>query len=834
MRHFRSWMGLMLIFVWGSLAGQAQEKVLRGFVKDDHSDEPIPFASIGFSGSKVGRLSDSSGKFVFHFSKWPSDTLLVTYAGFEEMRIALDTARPIIELVIKLQRKRQVEGVLVKSKLGRGILLWRKIVKNKVRNDRRQFDRFGYELYNKMEIDLNNVNAEKMQKGILPPKPFKFILNNIDTLSEEKPILPIYLIETLSDYYVQQNPHKTREIVKASKSIGLKNESVTKFLGGTYQNINVYKNFIPVFDKDFVSPISDDGDLYYNYRVPDTQYIGGKRIFHLVFQPKRKGTNTFHGDAWIVDSSFAVQKMNLQVSDGSNVNFIEKLSLVQEYQLVKDSIWFLAKDKFIANIRLTGPNNLSLIGRKTTTYDKIRIKEDGPPLSMDEDFVNDKRVEIIQLSDSAMDRTSSYWNKNRHEDLSANEHNFYRMADTLLKMPAFEKYSEWLKFIGTGYRLVGNYEIGPWMNWISGNIYEGLRLRFDLGTNYRFNKNVYLSSYLAYGTKDQKVKGKLEALFMLGKDPRSSIRLLYKKDMDYGQTYFDEIGYDNLFALTSRKTAVPIKLIRIEQQKVEYFKEWRTGLSLTTSLHRKIYDPIQNLPLKNDFSVADNAGNFNDFQFNIKLRFAYLERFLQDDFFRTSLGSDYPVTELYFSKGVKGIFNSGYSYSKLTFSISDYLKVPPLGNIYYNFYAGRVNGRLPYMLLNIAPGNEIYYYNKYAFNLMNRFEYIFDRYTGLNIEHNIGSGIFRILPQKKYLKLRQFWNAKMMWGSINAENSALNIQQDFPFTSLNGKTYLELGTGIDNILRFFRVDLVWRVAPQPLPVEGYKRFGVFGSFRFSF
>ena len=195
-----------------------------------------------------------------------------------------------------------------------------------------------------MEIDLNNVNAEKMRKGILPPKPFKFILNNIDTISEEKPILPIYLIETISDYYVQQEPHRTKEIVKASKSVGLKNESISKFLGGTYQNINVYKNFISVFDKDFVSPISDDGDLYYTYKVPDTQYIAGKRFFHFVFEPKRKGSNTFFGDAWIADSSFAVQKMNLQVSDASNINFIEKLSLVQEYQLIKDSICFLSKD----------------------------------------------------------------------------------------------------------------------------------------------------------------------------------------------------------------------------------------------------------------------------------------------------------------------------------------------------------------------------------------------------------------------------------------------------------------------------------------------------------
>ena len=812
----------------------AQGKLLKGLVRDDHADEPVPFATISFSGTRIAKLGDSAGKFVFNLSKWPSDTLLITYAGFEEYKIPIDTSQAIIELIVRMQRQRKVEGVVVRSKLNRGLILWRKIVKNKALHDRRRFKSFGYELYNKMEIDLNNVNAEKMQKGFLPPKPFKFILNNVDTISEEKPILPIYLIETLSDYHVQQDPHKTREVIKASKSVGLKNESISKFLGGTYQNINVYKNFIPVFDKDFVSPISDDGDLYYTYKVPDTQYVGGKRFFHLVFEPKRKGSNTFFGDAWIADSSYAVQKMNLQVSASSNINFIEKLSLVQEYQLIRDSIWFLAKDKFVANIRLTGKNALSFIGRKTTTYSNISLNEDPPPSGITSDVLADKRAEVIIVADSALERTEQFWKGNRHELLNKNENNFYRMADTLLKMPEFDQYSEWLKFIGTGYRLTGNYEIGPWMNWISGNVHEGLRFRFDLGTNYRFNRNVYLSSFLAYGTRDKQWKGKLEALFMLGKDPRSSIRVLFKKDMDYGQTYYDEIAYDNLFALTSRKADVPIKLIRIEQQKLEYFKEWRSGLSITTNLHRKLYDPIRNLPFKTDYSSADDAGNFNDFQVNAKIRFAYLERFLQDDFFRTSLGSDYPVTELYLTKGLKGILNSGYSYTKITFSMSDYLKIPPLGNLYYNFYAGRVDGRLPYMLLNIAPGNEIYYYNKYAFNLMNRFEYIFDRYSGMNIEHNIGSGIFRILPQNKLFKFRQFWNIKMLWGSLSEENSALNLKGNFPFTSLNGKTYMEVGTGVDNILRFFRVDLVWRLAPQPLPSEGYKRFGVFGSFRFSF
>jgi hypothetical protein len=181
------------------------------------------------------------------------------------------------------------------------------------------------------------------------------------------------------------------------------------------------------------------------------------------------------------------------------------------------------------------------------------------------------------------------------------------------------------------------------------------------------------------------------------------------------------------------------------------------------------------------------------------------------------------VIELQYTKGLKGVLNSNYNYSKLTFSISDYLKIPPAGNIYYNTYAGKINGTLPYMLLSMAPGNEIYYYNKYAFNTMNRFEYLFDQYAGLNVEHIIGSGLFRFLPQNKKLKFRQFWNAKLLWGGLSPANRLLNINQFPGFTTLDKKTFMEIGTGVDNIFRFFRIDFTWRVFPRPLPTEQYKR-----------
>jgi len=146
-------------------------------------------------------------------------------------------------------------------------------------------------------------------------------------------------------------------------------------------------------------------------------------------------------------------------------------------------------------------------------------------------------------------------------------------------------------------------------------------------------------------------------------------------------------------------------------------------------------------------------------------------------------------------------------------------------------YGGKTYGTLPYTLLDIAPGNELYYYNSYAFNMMNRWEFIHDKYAGVNIEHNIGNGIFRLFPK---LRFRQFWTGKALWGGLSSANKALNFKQGHSFQTLEGKTYLELGTGIDNIFHLFRIDFVWRVLPDSFNRVNDKDFGVFGSFKVAF
>ncbi len=819
----------LFLIGWGLLAplfSVAQTKWISGQILDIHSEEPVAFASVSFPGTTIGQLTDSSGQFSFRLSTWPGDSLLVTCVGYQPYRMAIPRDKDSLLLNITLERGTYNEGVRVKAKVNRGLFVWKKIVQNKPRNDRYRFDNFSYELYNKLELDIKNVNFKRITRF----KPFRpvgeLIKDNIDS-SEGVKYLPTYLTEALSDYYYQKKPLKRREVIKAANTNGIKNESIIQFLGGMDQNVNVYNNFIAVFDKQFVSPASDNGDLYYDYRITDTVLLNDQRFYRLVFSPRRVGTNTFEGECMVHVGSFAIQRMSLRLGKEANVNFLDNLSLIQEFRLINDSTWFLWKDKFVADISPIGKGSPGLIGRKTSTYRNVVVND----TSVVNALARNRILEEVITLDGAADKDKEFWSGARHEQLSRNEAAIIRMIDTLTQAPVFQKLTRRINFIATGYMNLGNVQIGPWFNWMTANSWEGFRMRFDLGSNKKFDKHWWWHFYLAYGFGDRKLKGKGELFYLPQKHPRRYWYASYTNDLDFGQNYYGEVTADNVFALAIRKPDIPIKFIKVNEKRFEFFNEHRSGLSELFAITHKGFTPLRNIPIKDSFPTLSGRSALTSFEVSLRLRFAYLEKFLENTFFRSSLGSPYPIGEFYISRGISGVFRSSYNYTKLSGSISDFIRIPPLGSINFQVYGGRTFGTIPYVLLDIAPGNELYYYNKYAFNMMNRYEFIHDKYLGINFEHNVGNGIFRFIPK---LKFRQFWTVKTLWGSLSDGNKAFNFKQGHSFQTLDGKTYMELGTGVDNILKVFRVDLIWRVLPSQLPDGNTRRFGVFGSFRLAF
>ncbi|HEY8733017.1 MAG TPA: hypothetical protein VIL90_00535, partial [Puia sp.] len=184
---------IILLLHLVSFGGHAQTKILRGVILDAQSSERVPFASMRLVKSGYGKLSDSAGGFTFRFEQWPRDTIEISYVGFQPYYIALNdsllrrAAHDSLFIVVNLQRGKYINEVVVSRKVDFGLLLWRKIKKHKEQNDRYRFHNFSYELYNKLELDLNKVNREKIE-SIKVLRPFAFILNNIDS-TEEHPFL---------------------------------------------------------------------------------------------------------------------------------------------------------------------------------------------------------------------------------------------------------------------------------------------------------------------------------------------------------------------------------------------------------------------------------------------------------------------------------------------------------------------------------------------------------------------------------------------------------------------------------------------------------------------
>lgn len=734
--------------------------------------------------------------------------------------------------------ERPATQVLVLARYNRGLFWWKKIVQHKDRNNPYKFNSYSYDLYKKLELDLNNVSREGFQKVRLL-KPFGFIADNIDTTGS-RPFLPVYMTETVSKCYSSARPAKKREEIRAVQTNGIKNEGVLHLIAGLGQKVNVYDNEITLFGKAFISPLSRAGDGYYNYTAADTQYIDGQRYLHLFFAPKRPGENTFQGSCWIHHNTWAISQIDLEVSSTANINFVKQLSIRQEFTRYADSFWVFRKDQFVADISPLNKDKISLIARQTALFGSVRVNQ---PDIREILAANTEPDQVIEMGE-AKSRPADYWVSARPEPLSVNERKVYQLVDTLKSMPLFNSYTRKLEFLIGGRIKLGKVEIGPWYKWLSGNQRERTRLRFDLATTDEFSERWKLHGYLAYGIADNQFKGLFETRYQFPGDKGYSLHASYLRDLDNGRSRNDDEGIttDNLFNRYIRRPGIRQKFIRVEEEKIEFRKEWGLQFAAQTYLSYAGYMTFQPLlPVK---MIAKNERDISNVEWGIKLRYSPGEKRIVTAHKNIRIQGNHPVIELGYAMGLPGIVGSEYQYHKVNAQVTQRVHLPRWGNLDYQVYGGAISGdALPFMLLMVHPGNETFYYSKQAFNLMNRFEYVSDRYAGFTIEHDFEKKLINALPRVRdwlaKTNIRQFWNVKAVWGGLSGEDKKLNCQEygNYRMKSLNGKPYIEVGTGLDNIFRYFRMDMVWRVTPSqttlPRPPSG-GNFGVYGSFHLQF
>jgi hypothetical protein len=159
--------------------------------------------------------------------------------------------------------------------------------------------------------------------------------------------------------------------------------------------------------------------------------------------------------------------------------------------------------------------------------------------------------------------------------------------------------------------------------------------------------------------------------------------------------------------------------------------------------------------------------------------------------------------------------NSEYNYHRIDVVLKDDIPVNPIGTFKFTLVAGKIFGDLPYLLLQVHQGNETYFYNSNAFNLMNEYEFVSDMYANLLVKHHFEGFFLDKIPGIRKLKWRTLVSAKAVIGTMTNANKKANALNTF--TVPYPKPYVEVGAGIENIFKLFEVDAIWRLTYRDAP-----------------
>jgi len=240
-------------------------------------------------------------------------------------------------------------------------------------------------------------------------------------------------------------------------------------------------------------------------------------------------------------------------------------------------------------------------------------------------------------------------------------------------------------------------------------------------------------------------------------------------------------------------------------------KEWFQGFSNSVTFNYKQIEPTQYIPFQKT-SLTDTL-YFNYVtasEITLNLRFAKNEKFLRGEFERVSLGTDKPVLNLNFTAGLRNVFGSGYEYYKANITFAHKIPLSPVGYFKYIIDAGQIWGTVPYPLLKLHEGNETYAFDRYAFNMMNYYEFASDRYLSVYAEHHFQGFFLNKIPLIRKLEWREVVSAKGLIGELHNKHEEI---MDFPAGLYQvNDPYFEASVGIENIFKIFRVDAMWRLS----------------------
>lgn len=796
----------------------------------------VPFAGIAIKGKTVGTTSDDQGRYTLR-TNLAGDSLSISSLGFQTRSVAIIPFRNQVIDVVLTPTSQRLEEVKIYGKGGDpAYRIMREVIRRRGQYDPAQLSAHEFDSYTKIEAYINNVTGEN-KKGVPRTKkgPVGRLLSKLPAIIDEdgKPAVPIFISEQFSNYYHRNEPEKAKELVRKTqvKAVGVTDGGlISQFTGTSFQQYNFYRNYLNVLQKDIPSPIADVWQGVYTYRLIDTVSVGDFTCFQIDYQPKRAFDLAFSGTLWIDTTKLAMVQVDAQIDKRANINFIDEIRIEQELEPTTNGVWLPVQTQVMIDTDELLPRAPGGLVRFFSSARNIVINEPKELKFYDPS---------IELAEDYKESNPAYWNSVRPQTLSAGELRTFQIVDSVRNVPFMRFAGEVLRLSFNGYQPLGNLNLdfGPLMYTYANNNLEGHRFRVGLRTNPGFSRRWVIKGYGAYGTFDQQFKYSLGIDYIVTRKPWTIIGVKRSYDLERVGFSPENLGGNSFFYAYSRFGSYRRPYFQ-EDNRAYLRRELGKGFTQTIAFSNRTFDPRYAFAYRTKPEQGADSplqSSYRTTELILETRLAPDEVLLQNDNERLNLGATRkPVYTFRYVLGLKNVLNGAFNYHHFSVNMKHSFRLGRLGRTYYNVNAGYIPSTIPYPLLHTPLGNESWFYVDNAYNLMNFFEFVCDRYASLRFEHNFEGLFFNRIPAIRRLKWRFLTTAKVLVGGVSPENIAAIPTTDDQgqavagFQSLGRMPYVEVGYGIDNIFKVMRVDAIHRLTYRDNP--GVTPFAVKASF----
>ena len=783
---------IILIISQTHLFGQKYS--IGGKITERENKRPLSFANIRVDSSNIGTSANIDGTYVLKLEKG-NYKLIASFIGYKSdtMNLNVNMDMPIS---FKLQRTSiKLDEVTVLPTENPALEIIRRTIKTKnLRNEK--LNAYEFNAYTKGIIKTtSDISASSSNVNLS--------IGIKDTADLK--ITGIFENESIGYF---KKPGEYKEEITAQKQSANFPSSINLLTGGRVIQ-NFYSDDIEFFGRPILSPIADDALDFYYYNILDTIAYNNKPVFKIHFEPDDKSNPGFYGTLFIIDSTFNLIKVDINLNDAANPGGIfDRISIIQQYLAYNENIYMPIDYRLFINGNVLGMAKFGF-EINSVLYDyKINNQ-------IDDDFFD---MVVLKVMPEADKKDSTFWKLNQKIPNTLEEVDAYKRIDSVEAIPP----SFWNKFswLSTQVQISDNFSTNGTLNLYHFNKVEGSALNLGLYYNDSFNKRLTSTLDMNYGFADKKFKWDLDAQYLLGDYRTTEVSLnvydrldiLFKESDEYGKLIstltslfghydFRDYYYSKGFNFKLSGAVFPILDLGIGFTN-RTDKNAKVNTEFSFFAKDKSYSPNQ---LIYDGKVVTASGTF-------KLDF---RKYIEDGYFRrrTARGKSYFTLdgEVIVSNKSKMASNLDFQIYKLNF----WTQLNSFRSTSFEISAKGIysSGPIPYQLMSALPGNITALGKDFTFRTVGIASYVGDRVYTITSQYRFNDEIFKMLkiPLLKDAQLRLDAHFNVAWLSISDESKTLNtisFQNNFPEFI---EPLFEAGFGIGHVLIPMKLEFTWRL-----------------------